>query len=150
MSHAFARLHYHLIFSTKQRKGMITPDLQPRLHAYLAGIIRNLEGVAHEIGGIEDHVHLLFFTPPKLALSDVIGTIKANSSKWIHETWPERREFAWQRGYGVFSVSESQTAAVRAYIQNQPAHHQRQSFQEEFVEYLRKHEFEYDDQDLWD
>lgn len=150
MSRAFARLHYHLIFSTKNHQKLITPDLQPRLYAYMAGIIRNLEGVVQEIGGIEDHVHLLFFTPPKLALSDVIGTIKANSSKWVHETWRERREFGWQRGYGVFTVSESQRQIVKAYTQNQAVHHAVKTYQQEFVEYLDAHDFEYDISDLWD
>ena len=150
MGHAYSRLHYHLVFSTKERKTFIKPDLKPRLHAYLAGIIRNLDGVVEEIGGVDDHVHLLFFCPPKHKLSDAIGKIKSNSSGWVHDTWPERAGFAWQGGYGIFSVSESNVEALKAYIQDQERHHQRMTFQEEFLTLLQKHNIPYDERYVWD
>jgi REP element-mobilizing transposase RayT len=150
MSHAYARLYYHLIFSTKNRLPHITPDIQDRLYGYMKGIVCNLDGVVEEIGGIDDHVHLLLYIPPKLALSDAIKTIKANSSKWVHEEFADRQEFAWQRGYGIFTVSESGIPAVKAYTHNQAEHHRRLTFQEEFLAFLKKHGIEYDPRCVWD
>jgi REP element-mobilizing transposase RayT len=144
MSHAYSRLHYHLVFSTKERKRQIVPEIKDRLYAYMNGIIRNLDGVVEEIGGVEDHVHIRFFSPPKHSLSDVIRDLKANSSGWVHETWPARAAFAWQRGYGIFSVSESNVEAVREYIRNQEEHHRQMTFEDEYLALLRKHHVEYD------
>ena len=149
MSHAFARLHYHIVFSTKDRKAFIQPEIKERLYGYVIGIVNNLGGVAHAIGGIDDHVHLLAFCPPKTALAEFIGKIKANSSGWVHETWSERAGFGWQRGYGAFTVSESNLDAVQAYIQNQEEHHLRMSFKEEFIVLLKKHGIEFDEDLLW-
>jgi len=150
MSHAYHRLHFHLVFSTKNRQRSITPELKPKLYAYLVGIVKNLDGTATAIGGVDDHVHLLFHTPPKYALSDVIGKIKSNSSKWVHEEFPTSAHFGWQIGYGLFSVSESNVAAVKAYIDNQEEHRRRLTFQDEFVALLEKHGITYDPKYLWD
>jgi REP-associated tyrosine transposase len=150
VSHAYARLHYHLVFSTKNRLPHIKSDFQDRLYGYMKGIVLNLDGVVEESGGVEDHVHLLLFIPPKHALSDAIKTIKANSSKWVHEEFPDRQEFAWQRGYGIFTVSESNVSAVKVYIQKQAEHHRRLTFQEEFLTFLEKHGIEYDARYVWD
>lgn len=150
MSHAYARLHYHLVFSTKNRLPIIKPDLKDRLYGYMKGIVFNLDGVVEQIGGVKDHVHLLVFIPTKHALADAIKTIKANSSMWVHEEFPDRQDFAWQRGYGVFSVSESNVPAVKHYIENQEVHHRRWTFQEEFLALLKKHGIEYDPRYLWD
>jgi putative transposase len=150
MSHAYHRLHFHLVFSTKNRLRLITPQIKPKLYAYTVGIVQNLDGTLTAIGGVEDHVHLLFHTPPKHALSDVIGTIKANSSKWVHETFARSAEFGWQRGYGLFSVSESNVTSVREYVENQENHHRRITFQQEFVALLDKHGITYDSKYLWD
>jgi REP-associated tyrosine transposase len=150
MSHAYSRLHYHIVFSTKERKKLIKPDFKSRLYGYMIGIVNNLDGIVEEIGGIEDHVHLLAFCPPKLAVADFIGKIKSNSSGWVHETWPERGAFAWQRGYGAFTVSESIADVVKAYIQNQEEHHRQMTFQEEFLGLLQKHRVKYDENELWD
>jgi putative transposase len=150
MSHAYARLHYHIVFSTKERKSFIKPELKDRLHAYMVGIVNNLDGVVEAIGGVDDHVHLLAFCPPKLAVADFIGKIKANSSGWVHKTWPERAAFGWQRGYGAFSVSESVVDAVKAYIENQEEHHRTMTFQEEFRMLLIKHGIQFNEEDLWD
>ena len=150
MSHAYTRLHYHIVFSTKERKTFIKPDLKDRLHAYMVGIVNNLDGIVEEIGGVDDHVHLLAFCPPKLAVAEFIGKIKANSSGWVHKTWPEREMFAWQRGYGAFSVSESNVGAVKAYIARQEEHHRTMTFQEEFRMLLVKHGIQFNEEDLWD
>jgi putative transposase len=150
MSHAYARLHYHIVFSTKDRATFIKPDLKERLCGYIKGIISNLGGVTEEINAVEDHVHILAYCPPKVALADFIGKIKANSSGWVHDTWPHRAGFAWQRGYGAFTVSESNVEAVKIYIQEQEAHHQRMTFQEEFVALLQRHGIEFEENELWD
>lgn len=150
MSHAYSRLHYHIVFSTKERKAFIKADLKDRLYGYMIGIVNNLGGIVEAIGGVEDHVHLLVFCPPKEALADFIGKIKANSSGWVHETWPERIGFAWQRGYGAFTVSESNLESVKAYIANQEEHHRRMTFQEEFQALLDKHRVQYNADELWD
>jgi REP element-mobilizing transposase RayT len=150
MSHAYTRLHYHIVFSTKERKTFIKPDLKQRLYAYMVGIVNNLDGIVEEIGGVDDHVHLLAFCPPKLAVADFIGRIKANSSGWVHKTWPERAAFGWQRGYGAFSVSESNVEALKAYIARQEEHHRNMTFQEEFRMLLIKHGIQFNEEDLWD
>jgi len=150
MSHAYSRLHYHIVFSTKERKSFIKADMKSRLYGYIVGIVNNLDGVVEAIGGVEDHVHLLAFCPAKMALADFIGKIKSNSSGWVHETWPERAVFSWQRGYGAFTVSESNIEAVKVYIENQEEHHRRMTYQEEFVALLQKHRVVYDLATLWE
>lgn len=150
MSHAYTRLHYHIVFSTKERKTFIKPEIKSRLYGYMVRIVNNLDGIVEEIGGVDDHVHLLAFCPPKLAVADFIGKIKSNSSGWVHTTWSERAAFAWQRGYGAFSVSESNVDAVRTYIRNQEEHHRRMTFQEEFRLLLIKHGIPFQEDDLWD
>ena len=141
MAHSFSRNHIHLIFSTKERRKSITKELQPRLWAYLAGVCKNHEMIALTVGGTEDHVHLLFHLPPKLALAKAVILIKSNSSKWMSE---QGREFSWQEGYEAFSVSSSNLDSVARYIQNQEAHHRKIGFQEEFRAILAKHRVEYD------
>jgi REP element-mobilizing transposase RayT len=116
----------------------------------MVGIVNNLDGIVEEIGGVDDHVHLLAFCPPKLAVADFIGRIKANSSGWVHKTWPERAAFGWQRGYGAFSVSESNVEALKAYIARQEEHHRNMTFQEEFRMLLIKHGIQFNEEDLWD
>jgi REP element-mobilizing transposase RayT len=149
MADTFTNLLTHVIFSTKDRLPLITPEIKPRLHAYLGGIVRSLDGIALAIDGPIDHVHLLIKTPASAALADVIRTVKANSSRWVHETFP-RADFAWQTGYGAFSVSFSNVEQVRTYIANQEDHHKTISFQEEFVAFLKRHSIEYDERYIWE
>jgi REP element-mobilizing transposase RayT len=149
MAHTFTNLLTHVIFSTKDRLPLITPEIKPRLHAYIGGIVRSVDGIALAIDGPADHVHLLIKTPASAALADVIRTVKANSSRWVHETFP-RADFAWQTGYGAFSVSFSNVEQVRAYIANQEEHHKTISFQEEFVAFLKRHSIEYDEHYIWE
>ena len=150
MPHTFARLLYHVAFSTKGRAPMIDAELKPRLHAYMGGIIGELEGKALIVGGTADHVHLLASLPAKIAVADAMRVVKTNSSRWVHEEWSKRVEFAWQTGYGAFSVSQSAMEAVKRYIANQEEHHRRMTFQEEFLELLRRHGIEYDERYVWD
>ena len=136
MAHSFSRNHLHVIFSTRERRKTIPREWQPRLWAYLAGICKNHGMIALAVGGTEDHVHLLFHLPPKLALAKAVLLLKSNSSKWMGE---QGREFSWQEGYGAFSVSSSSLNAVIRYIQNQEAHHRKISFEEEFRAILKRH-----------
>jgi putative transposase len=141
MAHAFSRNHIHLVFSTKDRRDTIAKESQPQLWAYLAGICKNHEMIALAVGGTENHVHILFHLPPKLALAKAVALLNANSSKWMGE---QGIEFSWQGGYGSFSVSSSNLDQVKRYIQNQESHHSKTSFEDEFRELLRKHGVQYD------
>ena len=130
-------LHYHLIFSTKDRVPIIAAEWRERLHAYLGGVVRNVEGVPEAIGGVGDHVHLLIGLRATACLAEVVRDVKAVSSRWVHEEIGERA-FAWQEGYGAFTVSPTARASVRRYIANQEEHHRTKTFREELVEFLVK------------
>jgi putative transposase len=136
MSHAFVKNHIHLVFSTKDRQHSISKDVQPELWSYLAGICRNQEMAAIAINVMSDHAHLLFHLPPTIALADAIRLLKTNSSKWMNE---HGRRFAWQDGYGAFSVSVSNTATVAKYIRDQEKHHRKMTFEQEYRALLKKH-----------
>ena len=141
MSHSYSSNRVHVIFSTKQRKPCISDDFQPKLWAYMAGIAHHRGFEAMIIDGVCDHVRALLMLPPTLPLAKAIHFLKGSSSKWINET---KGQFAWQEGYGAFSVSASQTADVVRYIQNQHAHHEKKSFEEEFVEFSKKYGVSYE------
>jgi REP element-mobilizing transposase RayT len=145
MSRTYTNLLTHAIFSTKDRQPLLAPALGKRLFPYMGGIVRKLDGVAILINGVVDHVHLLVSLPATLALSEFVSKLKSNSSRWVHETFPEHRLFAWQTGYSVFSVSASQKQSVLAYIAGQEEHHRKVSYKEEVIAFLKKHEIEYDE-----
>ena len=141
VSHTFSRNHVHVVFSTKNRLKTIPREFQARLWAYLAGIGKNSEMIVLAVGGTENHVHLLFHLPPKLALAKAVLLLKANSSKWMAD---QGGVFSWQEGYGAFSVSSSNLAQVIRYIRNQDAHHRKLTFEQEFQTLLRRHGVDYD------
>lgn len=149
MSHSYASLLTHVVFSTKDRAPLIADECRGRLFPYLGGIAREQGAKALTIGGTVDHVHLLLSLPPTCCVADALRDLKANSSRWIHETWPDRRAFAWQTGYGAFSVSESNREGVLRYIREQERHHRRLTFQEEFLALLKKHKIAYDERYIW-
>ena len=148
MPGSFSSLHYHITFGTKDRRPLITPDVRDSLYAYLAGIIRNQGGTATVIGGTSDHVHILAELDRHRALAEVVRDIKAGSSRWVHVTYPERGDFAWQQGYGAFTVSVRGIPQVKAYIARQAEHHRKVSFREEFALFLRQHDIAYDERYL--
>jgi REP element-mobilizing transposase RayT len=150
MGQTLTCLHYHLVFSTKHRQPQITLDLRERLYDYIGGIIKGEHGQLFGAGGTEDHIHLLSSFPAHLHVAGFLRLIKSNSSKWVHETFPQHRSFAWQGGYGAFSVSRSNDTDVRQYIATQEEHHRRMTFQEEFIQFLRRHEIPYDERYVWD
>jgi len=142
-------LHYHIIFSTKNRVPAIAAGWRDRLHAYLGGVVRNVEGGTPEaIGGVADHVHLLIGLRASAKLADVVRDVKAVSSRWVHEEIGNRK-FAWQEGYGAFTVSASQREQVRDYIARQEDHHHKRTFQEEYLDLLKRSGVEYDERYLW-
>jgi putative transposase len=142
--------YFHCVFSTKERRPLISKDLQERLWPFLGGIAKQNKMKAIEIGGVEDHVHILLSLPSTIAISKAVQLIKGGSSKWIHENFPEQRVFSWQEKYGAFSVSVSQLNTIIEYIRNQPAHHRAMTFQDEFLALLKKHHIEFDERYLWD
>ncbi|HMV51694.1 MAG TPA: IS200/IS605 family transposase [Blastocatellia bacterium] len=149
MANTYTSLHYHLVFSTKNRVAGLKPEIENRVWAYLGGVARKHKMTALQIGGCDDHIHALVMASPVMSPSQIAQYLKGDSSRWIHETFPELREFAWQEGYGAFSVSKSNLPSVVAYIQSQRTHHQQKSFQEEYLEFLQKHGVEYDERYVW-
>jgi len=149
MSHTFANALFHCVFSTKGRRQLITTSLQERLWPFMGGIARENGAKALAVGGIEDHVHLLLSLATTLSIAQALQQIKGASSKWIHDTFPEHRDFAWQEGYGAFSIGVSQVAHTLSYIRSQAEHHRNRTFQEEFIAFLKKHGIEYDERYVW-
>jgi REP element-mobilizing transposase RayT len=150
MPQSLASLHVHVIFSTKHREPLIAPDLAPRLYGYIGGVARQTGSVLIAAGGIPDHVHLLVSLGRQACVANLVRDVKANSSGWVHDNFPDRPQFAWQAGYGAFAVSFSMMETVRAYIANQENHHRRRTFQDEFRAYLKAHEIEWDERYVWD
>ena len=144
MSHTYTNLLSHVIFSTKDRRPLIDDELKPRLLGYINGIVNEGGGKVLSLNAMPDHLHGLFELPPTSSLSDSMRILKTNSSRWVHETWGSRSSFAWQAGYGAFSVSRSNVSAVANYIEEQESHHRKRTFQEEFVELLVRHGIDYD------
>ncbi|MFT7631913.1 MAG: putative transposase [Mariniblastus sp.] len=144
MGRTHTSLTYHLIFSTKYRRKTIRPEFQEQLYQYIGGILREKDGVLLEIGGIEDHIHIMAGLPASNSVSDMLRIIKSNSSGWVNETIKPKGKFAWQPGYGAFTVSHSQKPLVRSYIQTQAQHHLKKSFQDEFVQILVAHGIEFE------
>ena len=141
-------LHYHVVFSTKERRAFIDEPWRERLHAYLGGALRTAGGVAGAVGGVADHVHLLMGLRATHRLADVVREIKSASSQWVHQDIKQAL-FSWQDGYGAFTVSPSQLDAVKHYIANQAEHHRKRSFQEEYLDMLAKSGVEFDEKYLW-
>jgi putative transposase len=150
MAHTHSSINILYVFSTKNRAPLIVGDLRDRLWAFMGGIARENRMKALGIGGIDDHVHLLASMPTTLSIAKGVQMIKGGASAWVHETFPEMQHFAWQEGYGAFSVSVSHIDETIAYIRNQEEHHRHRSFQEEYLAFLKKHEIEYDEKYLWD
>jgi putative transposase len=139
MAQSFNCNYVHLVFSTKGRAETISDP--KRMWSYLGGIARNVRSTPLAIGGTKNHVHLLLTVPQDLSVSKLLNVLKSNSSKWMNQTG---KLFAWQRGYGSFSVSASNLATVTRYIERQEEHHRKWSFEQEFLSLLRKHNVEYD------
>jgi putative transposase len=144
VANTYTSLYYHVIFSTKNREPWLGGGIRERLWPYLGGTARDNGMKAFEVGGVADHVHVLISIPPTRAVADAVKLIKGSSSRWIKETFPNMAAFAWQDGYGAFSVSESQLEAVRDYIRNQEEHHRTTTFAEEYRTFLERHRIDFD------
>jgi putative transposase len=147
MSHSLTSLHYHAIFSTKERRPLVTAELKPDLLAYVGGIVRNLGGKVVMANAMENHVHLLITLPSTLDIADCMRMVKANSSKWVNE---KRGRFGWQRGFAAFTVSTSNMPDVARYIRDQERHHRKITFQEELIAFLKKNPVAYDPKYIWE
>jgi putative transposase len=139
---SFTRLTYHIVFATKYRKRSIKNHVQERLYEYIGGTLRGKKGHLIEIGGVEDHVHILAGLSPSLAVSDVVRDVKANASKWITEEGV-LDAFEWQKGYGAFTVSVDRIETICRYIRNQETHHKTKTIQEEYIDFLERHGIEF-------
>ncbi len=145
MTHSYRVHYFHLIWSTKERRPLIVPDVQTRLYSYIAAIVKNHSGKLLEIGGMTDHIHMLIELSNLDNFSYVVRDLKAASSLWIHKNFPDLDRFSWQEGYGSFSVSYSALEQVKKYIQNQEQHHTGMTFDEEYVKMLNLNNVKYDE-----
>jgi len=143
MGHTFARVLLHVVFSTKGRVNSLYRNMREKLLAYFQGIARNEGVIILKANAVDDHVHMLIEIKPGQSPSEVVRKLKANSSKWIHETYPNLKGFAWQSGYSVFSVSLSAVPGVVKYIENQEEHHRRLPFAEELKRFIERHQIRF-------
>lgn len=150
MPQSLARLKIHLIFSTKHRQPLLAEGVRDSLHRYMAVVLQNVGCPADLINSVEDHVHILFELSRTRTIAGVVEEVKKASSKWIKTQGEEFALFAWQAGYGAFSVSASNVASVRDYIAGQREHHRTRSFQEEFRAFLQRHGINFDERYVWD
>jgi REP element-mobilizing transposase RayT len=150
MAHSFASVLVHLIYSTKNREQWLSPAIDPELYAYQAALFKEMGCPALVINGTADHVHALFRLGRTVALCDVVEEVKKQSSRWLKTKGPALGGFAWQAGYGAFSLGESRVPAARRYIEGQKEHHRRRTFQDEFRAFLVKYRIEYDERYVWD
>ena len=150
MANTYSSLFYHIVFSTKHRQNIIRQEIENRVWAYLGGIARKHKLTAIQIGGIENHVHALIMAPTVIAPSQIAQWLKGDSSKWIHEEFPDLKNFAWQDGYGAFSVSKSKIANVVEYIKNQREHHEKVDFDNEYLKLMKLHDIDFDEKYLFD
>ena len=150
MPQSLSFLLIHLVFSTKDRAPVLDPTIRPALHAYLSTVARNADCECYRVGGVADHVHLAIRLARTVTTAQLIEDLKTSSSKWLKTQAPALVGFAWQRGYGAFSVGPSDLQALLHYIDNQEEHHQTRTFQEEYRPFLTKYGIEFDERYVWD
>lgn len=150
MPQSLASVYLHVVFSTKNRAPFITAELAPRLYQYLTGVALGNETRLVDVGGVADHVHLLLSFGREVTIADTLKALKGGSSRWVHDTFGELRPFAWQAGYGIFSVGYPELGVVKAYIAGQAEHHQNQSYQDEFRHLLTTNGRTWDERFVWD
>lgn len=145
MANTFTSLRYHIVFSTKNREPWLLPENERQIWAYIGGVARENGMQTIVVGGYNDHLHLLVAIPPVMAVSKAVQMLKGASSRWIHLTFGDMASFAWQDGYGAFTVGLSQVADTVRYIETQREHHRIKTFQEEYLSFLHKHEIDFDE-----
>jgi REP element-mobilizing transposase RayT len=149
MSHTYSQVLLHIVFGTWDRAPMISPQIRDDLYQYMGGIVREARGTLIAVNGMPDHVHLLVAMPLTVSIAVLVREVKAKSSRFVHEKWPDRDRFTWQGGYGVFSVSHSAVEQVEKYIREQEEHHRKYSFEQEFRILLKRHNVAFDERYLW-
>lgn len=150
MAQSLSLIIVHVIFSTKDRYPCLGPSTRPRLHAYLATVARNFKCEAYRVGGPGDHVHLALRLSRTNTIAGLVEELKTSSSKWLKTQQPELGRFAWQRGYGAFSLGPCELEPLKAYINNQEEHHKTRTFQEEYLAFLKQYAVQYDERYVWD
>lgn len=150
MPQSHASILVHLIFSTKHRQALITPEIETELHPYMATSLRTLDSPSLTINGTMDHIHILFRLGRKISVAEVVEEVKSSSSKWIKTKGMEFKNFYWQNGYGAFSIGESGVEALKKYIARQKEHHKQVRFQDEYRAFLKKYGLEWDERYVWD
>lgn len=150
MPQSLSLVAIHVIFSTRERCAVLTPELRPQLHAYIATVARNADCEAYRVGGVSDHVHLALRLSRTLSIADLLDTLKTSSSKWVKKQVPALSGFAWQRGYGCFSVGPKDVPKLCDYIETQDERHRTKNFQEEFRDLLQRYDVRYDEAYVWD
>ncbi|MBL9155265.1 MAG: IS200/IS605 family transposase [Verrucomicrobiales bacterium] len=150
MPQSLSYLLTHIVFSTKDRAPVLDGTVRPPLHAYLATVARNVDCECFRVGGVADHVHLAVRLSRTITMAQLIEELKTSSSKWLKTQSPALAAFAWQRGYGAFSVGPSDLNALLLYIDNQVEHHKTRTFQDEYRAFLKKYGIEYDERYVWD
>jgi REP element-mobilizing transposase RayT len=150
MANTYTQLYVQAVFPVKNRACLLNKDIRDQVFSYCSGIIKECEHKPIIVNGYLDHVHIFFGLNPKHSISDLMGTIKANSSKFINDNKLTTGKFEWQKGYGAFSYAKSQIDSVYKYILNQELHHQKRTFKEEYLDFLNKFEVDYDERYLFD
>ena len=150
MPQSLSFLLVHLVFSTKDRAPVLDASVRPGLHAYLATVARGVDCECYRVGGVADHVHLAIRLSRTFTTAKLVEELKTSSSKWLKTQSSGLSDFAWQRGYGAFSVGPSDLDALRRYIDQQEEHHRTKSFQDEYRAFLTKYGIEYDERYVWD
>jgi REP element-mobilizing transposase RayT len=140
----------HFVWSTSGREPWIKKTWREPMHEYIGGIMKKKRAKVLASGGTDDHIHLYASLPSTISIADFVNAVKSNSSRWVHESYPNTRAFAWQDGYGAFSVSKSQEKRLIKYINEQETHHRKHDFKKEFITLLKRNEIEYDPRYLWD
>jgi len=150
MGQSLVKQYTHIIFSTKYQKPLIIDSVEEELYRYIGGICKNMECYPVKVGGYRNHVHILCLLSKKIALMKLLEVLKSHSSQWVKTIDRRMKNFYWQNGYGAFSVNPTQVNRVRTYIENQHIHHRKKTFQEEYLEFLKEYNIEYDERYLWD
>jgi putative transposase len=149
MSQSLSKLYIHAIFHVKNDECVIRPEDEKELYAYIGGTVKISKSIPIIINGTENHIHVLCIMSKNISLAKLLEDVKTNSSRWVKTLGPHYREFAWQGGYAGYSVSQSKVSAVENYIRNQKEHHQKQTFQEEYIQFLKENGVDYNEDYLW-
>ena len=150
MSQSLSSILIHLVFSTKDREPFITSAIETELHPYMATIFRELKSPSLAIDGTTDHVHIFFSLARVITIADIVEEVKTSTSKWIKTKGRDFRNFHWQRGYGAFSIGQSNVVTLKRYIRNQKQHHRHVTFQDEYRKFLKAYGIDYDERFVWD